>query len=196
MNRKATARLHFVNKRRTISNRPDTRTAAAEHLLTTPELANPASVAAYFSIGAEPGTESLLSILTNRGVRVLLPVLLPDNDLDWASYQSRQTTRNGIGIVEPTGTRLGVDAVSHVDVLIVPALAISPTGTRLGRGGGSYDRVLNRLAGASRPWTCALVYDHELAVPIPIEPHDQSVAAACSAERLLRFEPDLASGSR
>lgn len=38
-------------------------------------------------MGREPGTRALLEALRGRGVRVLLPVLLADNDLDWADYE-------------------------------------------------------------------------------------------------------------
>ncbi|WP_461028279.1 5-formyltetrahydrofolate cyclo-ligase, partial [Streptomyces sparsus] len=58
----------------------------SQHALALPELAAATTVAAYVSVGAEPGTRALLDALRARGVRVLLPVLLPDNDLDWAVY--------------------------------------------------------------------------------------------------------------
>ena len=45
------------------------------------------TVAAYVSVGKEPGTRALLDALRSAGKRVLLPLLLPDNDLDWAAYE-------------------------------------------------------------------------------------------------------------
>ena len=48
------------------------------------------TVAAYVSVGREPGTRALLDALRARGVRVLLPVLLPDNDLDWGVYEGAE----------------------------------------------------------------------------------------------------------
>ncbi|MYS47240.1 5-formyltetrahydrofolate cyclo-ligase, partial [Streptomyces sp. SID5998] len=54
--------------------------------LELPELARARTVAAYVSVGAEPGTHALLDALHARGVRVLLPALMPDNDLDWGLY--------------------------------------------------------------------------------------------------------------
>lgn len=59
----------------------------ARHVLELPELAHVTSVAAYVSVGTEPGTGPLLEALRDRGVSVLLPLLLPDNDLDWAPYE-------------------------------------------------------------------------------------------------------------
>lgn len=61
--------------------------ALARRALELPELAAAGTVAAYVSMGHEPGTTGLLSALRERGTRVLLPVLLADDDLDWAEYE-------------------------------------------------------------------------------------------------------------
>jgi 5-formyltetrahydrofolate cyclo-ligase len=210
-NDKATARSRFVNNRLTLGNHALHRASSAitQELLKTPELrvseSHPTlSVCAYVSFGTEPDTSELIDTLYSRGTRVLLPVVLADADLDWAVFDGR-LAQGRFGMREPAGERLGVEAIQHADVVIVPALAVSDSGQRLGRGGGAYDRALARLArGAAptqpstprlRPWVCALVYDHELNVEIPVEPHDQSVHAACAPGGLVRFvRPDNASG--
>ncbi len=63
--------------------------ALARRALALPELAEARTVAAYVSVGSEPGTTALLDALRARGVRVLLPALLPDNDLAWGVYRGR-----------------------------------------------------------------------------------------------------------
>ena len=50
-----------------------------------PEIRRAATVAAYVSVSSEPGTGPLLDRLREAGKRVILPLLLPDNDLDWAA---------------------------------------------------------------------------------------------------------------
>jgi 5-formyltetrahydrofolate cyclo-ligase len=58
-----------------------------ERLLALPELGSltaRSTVACYVARGHEPQTALLLSRLRDRGVRVLLPVVLADLDLDWA----------------------------------------------------------------------------------------------------------------
>lgn len=148
-------------------------------LLTLPEVDMAASVAAYVSIGAEPETRGLVFALWKRGAYVLLPKLLPDGDLDWATYEGPDSLAPGrLGLLEPTAPARGVAAVRAADVVIVPALAVDRGGLRLGRGGGSYDRVLARLGPGIL--SVALLYDSELfdVGALPRQPHDQRVRAA------------------
>ena len=56
-------------------------------MLALPETQMAGAVAAYYSIGSEPDTHGLLFALWKRGSYVLLPILQPDGDLDWASYE-------------------------------------------------------------------------------------------------------------
>ncbi|GAA2600976.1 5-formyltetrahydrofolate cyclo-ligase [Streptomyces tubercidicus] len=149
----------------------------------------PPTVAAYVSIGGEPSTRALLDLLRAEGVRVLLPVLLADNDLDWALYEGADgLVRAGRGLLEPDGQRLGPEAVTEADVVLLPGLAVDRGGLRLGRGGGSYDRVLARLARAgARASLVVLLYDAEVLAEVPAEPHDRHVHAAVTPSGVHRF---------
>jgi 5-formyltetrahydrofolate cyclo-ligase len=143
-------------------------------VLSLPEIQMAGTVAAYLSVGTEPGTRGLVYALWKRGTYVLLPLLQPDNDLDWASYEGPDSLAPGPrGLLEPTEPRRGLAAITSADLVIVPAVAVDRAGRRLGRGGGSYDRVLARI-GAAIP-TVALLYDGELLDEIPAGPLDQPV---------------------
>ncbi|WP_326582162.1 5-formyltetrahydrofolate cyclo-ligase [Streptomyces sp. NBC_00481] len=167
--------------------------ALAGRALDLPELARARTVAAYVSVGSEPGTLALLDALRARGVRVLLPVLLPDNDLDWGVYggeASLARVRHGgrMALLEPTGDRLGPDAVTSAEVVLLPGLAVDGRGMRLGRGGGSYDRVLARLERAGTdPALVVLLYDTEVVDRVPEEPHDRPVHAVVTPSGVRRF---------
>ncbi|MER6115610.1 5-formyltetrahydrofolate cyclo-ligase [Streptomyces sp. NPDC001743] len=164
-------------------------TALARRALELPQIAEAATVAAYVSVGREPGTRALLDALRSRGVRVLLPVLLADNDLDWAPYEGAESLRKaGRGLLEPAGKRLGPDAVLAAEAVLLPGLAVDTRGMRLGRGGGSYDRVLARLAAAgAHPALIVLLYDDEVAARVPEEPHDHPVDAVVTPAGPRRF---------
>jgi 5-formyltetrahydrofolate cyclo-ligase len=158
----------------------------AEHLLARPEVRRAATVAAYVSMGDEPGTSLLLDRLVGLGKRVILPVVLPDLDLDWAVFEGPASlvpaTR---GLLEPAGPRLGVDAVATADAVLVPGLAVDPRGLRLGRGGGCYDRALGRVPVGT--FTCVVLYDEAVGVAVPAEPHDRPVLAVASPSGVRTF---------
>jgi 5-formyltetrahydrofolate cyclo-ligase len=194
---KRTLRREFlsVRNRLTDDDVAATSRALAERALELPELARARTVAAYVSVGAEPGTPALLDALRARGARVLLPALLPDNDLDWGEYagpDSLARVRHGgkMALLEPSGARLGPDAVVAADVVLLPGLAVDARGMRLGRGGGSYDRVLARLERAgARPRLVVLLYDTEVVAHVPAEAHDKPVHAVVTPSGVRRF-PD------
>ncbi|GIM96033.1 hypothetical protein Ato02nite_078260 [Paractinoplanes toevensis] len=128
-------------------------------------------------VGTEPGGADLPAVLAAHA-RVLLPVLLPDNDLDWVAYSGPASLAPGPrGLREPTGPHLGVTAIAGADLILVPGLAVDRRGMRLGRGGGSYDRALSRVSGG-RTIVIALLHDGELVDEVPTEPHDRPVDAA------------------
>ncbi|MFF1686413.1 MULTISPECIES: 5-formyltetrahydrofolate cyclo-ligase [unclassified Streptomyces] len=167
--------------------------ALARQALGLPELAGARTVAAYVSVGREPGTRELLDALHARGVRVLLPVLLDDNDLDWGAYDgqgslARVQHAGKMALLEPAGERLGTEAVVEADTVLLPGLAVDGRGMRLGRGGGSYDRVLARLERADAdPALVVLLYDGEVVEHVPEEPHDRPVHAVVTPSGVRRF---------
>lgn len=130
----------------------------------------PGTVAGYLPYRTEPGGPDLPDVLAGAlgpAGRLLLPVLLEDNDLDWATR---------------TGRALGVAAIREASLIVVPAVAVDRSGMRLGRGGGSYDRALARAAPGAE--VVALLHDGELLDdPLPAGPHDRPVTAAITPGR-------------
>jgi 5-formyltetrahydrofolate cyclo-ligase len=122
-------------------------------------------VAAYQPMRTEPGSTELLAALYTRGVKVLVPVTLPDRDLDWTEWAP-----------DGAGERLGADAIGRAELVLAPALAVARDGTRLGRGGGSYDRALARCAADTV--LAALVFDDEVLAELPADGWDVPVHAA------------------
>jgi 5-formyltetrahydrofolate cyclo-ligase len=173
---KAALRRRLLADRARLS--PDQRAAAGRALrdavLELPQVQMAGTIAAYYSLSSEPDTHGLVYALWKRGGYVLLPLLRPDADLDWASYEGPDSLRPGPrGLAEPAEPPRGMDAVARADLVLVPALAVDRGGVRLGRGGGSYDRALARVAPGIP--TIALVYDGELLDKVPADDHDQRV---------------------
>lgn len=125
-----------------------------------------ACVSVYLALPTEPPTETYVETLHRLGVRVLVPVLLPDRDLDWAD-------------LDPAGavmTPLGRDALALADLVVVPALSVDVRGHRLGQGGGSYDRALPRRRPGT-PVVAVLNPEEYDVAPVPADAHDSPVDA-------------------
>jgi 5-formyltetrahydrofolate cyclo-ligase len=159
-----------------------------DHVLEMPQVTSAGTIAAYYSVGTEPDTRGLVFALWKRGSYVVLPVLLPDGDLDWASYEGPESLAPGPrGVLQPVEPVRGTGTIARADVVLVPALAVDVRGRRLGRGGGSYDRALARV-GPQVP-TIALLYDSELLPSVPAEEHDQAVRAVARPEQGITWLP-------
>ena len=143
------------------------------HILECREFAGVTAVASYISYGVEPQTRDINESLLAKGIKVLVPRLMPDKDLEWVAWN---------GESEPTGA--AVTDLSKVGVVIVPALHIDQRGVRLGQGGGSYDRALPRF----NAWKVALIHHGELtSEELPTEAHDARVDAAATSDVVVRF---------
>jgi 5-formyltetrahydrofolate cyclo-ligase len=174
--------LHASRARLSAAERAAAGRALMNVVLELPQTGMAGTIALYLSVGSEPPTDALAYALWKRGSYVLLPVLLADNDLDWASYEGPDSLAAGPhGLLEPAEPPRGPAAIASADMVIVPALAVDRSGNRLGRGGGSYDRALARV-GPAVP-TIALVYDPELLDEVPAGPHDQRVRAVAQPSR-------------
>ncbi|MDT0183456.1 5-formyltetrahydrofolate cyclo-ligase [Microbacterium sp. ARD31] len=179
--------VRAARKQRPLGAAAEVAASLAQVALGWDEVRRAATVTAYVSVGSEPGTGLLLDALVAAGKRVLLPVVLPDLDLDWALYEGRGHLAPAVrGLLEPTGPRLGREAVAQADVVLVPGLAVSSRGERLGQGGGCYDRALTRTT-AGTP-VAVLLYDDEVGLPVPTDPHDVRVGFALTASGVTGFE--------
>ncbi|HEY8654422.1 MAG TPA: 5-formyltetrahydrofolate cyclo-ligase [Dermatophilaceae bacterium] len=196
---KQTIRRQLRARRRSLAHQPDRGAdaeaiaAAANALLETLALplqspgGHPAygwqpCVAIYRSMPTEPPTEALAEMLHTGGVKVLVPEMLPDKDLDW--HELRADGSEGPG--------LGSDAIGDAQVIFTPALAVDHSGTRLGQGGGSYDRALARRH--PHAVVVAIVNDEEYAVqPLPRDAHDVRVNAVITPGRGLMPIPGTVS---
>jgi 5-formyltetrahydrofolate cyclo-ligase len=135
-------------------------------------------VCAYLPTGAEPWSVAGVEALCDAGHEVFLPVVADrTGPLEWAVFGGAGALAEGpFGLWEPTGPRLGPQAVSRAHLVLLPALAADRHGVRLGQGGGFYDRTLP-LADADVALVVVLD-DDELVDALPAEPHDRRVDAA------------------
>jgi 5-formyltetrahydrofolate cyclo-ligase len=181
----AKAALRRVLRERRAARDDAARAAAGDRLAAHAPAIPAATVAAFVGTRTEPPTLPLLDALRAAGRRVLLPVLREDMDLEWAEFAGEAELRPArLGLLEPAGPSLGLEAVAAAELVLAPALAVDHAGRRLGQGGGSYDRALERAAAP----VVAIVFDDEVRdEPIPVEPHDKRVAGVLTPGGGLRW---------
>jgi 5-formyltetrahydrofolate cyclo-ligase len=89
------------------------------------------------------------------------------------------------GFLEPPPSAIAAGR-GEVDVVIVPALAVSGTGHRLGYGAGFYDRVLPMYCPPALSVTVA--FDFQLLGELPVFDWDFACDVVVTDERTLRIE--------
>src|SRR4051812_27070894 len=103
---KVALRSRLLTARRALS--PSDQSAAAAQLqdqtLAFVRREKPSTIAAYVPVGTEPGGAELPADLAATGVRLILPVLLPDDDLDWGVFTGALVPGRR-GLSEPVGDR-------------------------------------------------------------------------------------------
>jgi len=144
--------------------------AVCEAVMALPEIREAEWVYGYMSLSWETGTRELLWRLLEAKKRVALPRV---SGRDMAFYEIRgmeDLAEGAYHILEPSED---CPLASCEDaVLLVPGMAFTKDGNRLGKGGGYYDKFLDREP-AHR--TAALAYEFQMVERIPTEEHDKTV---------------------
>lgn len=136
--------------------------------------------------------ERLVGSDTWKSARVVYGFLPMKSEPDWLGSPWPADKKLAFPRVEGEGMRfylathaddrglceLGGDEAPPPDLVLVPGLAFDRAGRRLGRGGGFYDRWLEK---GSLP-TMGLCFACQIAGAIPCEPHDVLVRAVLTEE--------------
>lgn len=155
--------------------------AIAENLRRLPEFQRLPGLAAFVAFGAEPDLSSLFP-----EKRLYLPRFSEDSgEYEFVRIDdpAGQLHPGKFGIPEPLADLPAADwTLIRRDVLIlVPAVACDSGGTRLGRGGGFYDRLLDKAGGAA---ATAVIYGCQLAEKLPREPHDRPMDRVVTEQQI------------
>jgi 5-formyltetrahydrofolate cyclo-ligase len=158
-----------------------------ERLLELPELERARTAGLYAPLlpRGEVDVSPLHAALRARGASVFYPFMgRPDADAGFAEVKEpEELAPRGHGFAEPPdGARAA--RPGELDVLVVPALAVSELGYRLGYGSGFYDAVLPRFC----PPACSIVvaYDFQLLAELPTEEQDVPCGIVVTDARVLR----------
>jgi 5-formyltetrahydrofolate cyclo-ligase len=108
---------------------------------------------------------------------------VPTLDGDLAEASLTELVPSGRGFLAPSWQAPGATR-GDVDIIVVPALAVSEVGHRLGYGSGFYDRILP----AYRPPACAIAvaYDFQFLGELPVLEGDVACDVVVTDARVVR----------
>jgi 5-formyltetrahydrofolate cyclo-ligase len=98
-------------------------------------------------------------------------------------WQRSRLARHRLGMLEPKHQR-GY-AVTQLDLLILPLVAVDARGLRLGMGGGFYDRTLAHAP--HRPNRMGLAYDFQCVPHLHTHAWDQALDCVLTPSGIRRF---------
>jgi 5-formyltetrahydrofolate cyclo-ligase len=134
----------------------------------------------YHPVGAEAPTLGWMRWFHENGREIALPHFATRGAAmefrHWANpWLDEELEAGPYAALQSSGAPVAVDTV------IVPLIAFTEDGHRLGQGGGHYDRWL-----ASHPGVTAigLAWDMQKVESLPLEPHDQRLAAVVTPTRI------------
>lgn len=147
-------------------------------LLNLQEYQRSQTIMFYASVGGEVDTFKMMKKTLKTGKRVALPrinlnkrQLIPtlieqlDTDLEEGPYSIKQPKTNDSKEIP----------IENLDMIVVPALGFDKNNQRLGRGGGYYDRFLDKVP-FNVP-TVGLAFDFQVFDSLPqIAHHDKAVS--------------------
>jgi len=123
------------------------------------------SIGTYYSIGSEVQTHDLLQEFFNQGKEVALP-RVDGNDLVFKKVSGLSDLELGnFSVMEP---KEKCETEKKLDVILVPAIALTREGYRLGYGFGFYDRYLN----GKKSKKIGLTYAKHVLKSFPYDDHD------------------------
>lgn len=126
---------------------------------------NAKSVGAYYSIGSEVKTQDILQEILKSGKDLALPKVVK-KDLVFKKIKSISDLEEGnFSVMEPKDY---CEDMKKIEVIIVPAIALTREGHRLGYGFGYYDRYLS----GKKLKTIALSYSKQVIRSFPHSDHD------------------------
>lgn len=144
---------------------------------------NPTKVTLFESYGNEPPTSSVRQFLKKKKIKTYLPFMKKNKSLKWFEDLDEIPTKNTKAFKNDIGSGgfVSINEVLACDIFFIPCMAVDKNGNRLGKGGGCYDRLLQKITNAP---TVALVHKNHVLEKIPTESHDQKITHYISQKEI------------
>jgi 5-formyltetrahydrofolate cyclo-ligase len=140
-------------------------------------------IASYWPIGSEIDVRPTMELLTARGARVALPVVLQSGSaLMFRHWVPGQALDSGpFGTLHPPASAQTL--TPHV--ILLPLLAFDARGGRLGYGAGFYDRTLHQLRAAQALACWGIGFDEQEVPAVPLEAGDAKLDGIITDQRTI-----------
>ena len=140
---------------------------------------NAKTIGAYYSIGSEVKTQDILQEILNAGKELALPKVVKD-DLVFKKISNFADLEPGnFSVMEPKDK---CEVVKNLDVILVPAIALSKDGFRLGYGFGYYDKYLH----GKKSTAIALSYAKQVIRSFPVDDHDVKMNFIVTEDKVIK----------
>jgi len=152
----------------------------------TPEYKEAGVIAYYMSFRSEVETEKMIRESLKLGKKVVLPVSRvkrKELQMVYVKNFDKDLKPGTYGILEPKNTKVKLDDLSQLDIVVLPGSVFDLSGYRLGYGGGYYDRFLQTLG--SETVIIGLAYEFQVVNEVPREPHDIPVHQIVTENRII-----------
>ncbi len=138
------------------------------------------TIALFVALRDEVDTLDYINRWRSMGKLILLPRVTSDERMEFYPYNGCEALSSGRwGILEPHNDVEPYEP-RKIDLMILPAVALTRDGRRLGRGRGYYDRYLAREGFAA--YTIGVCLPHQMVDEIPCEEYDKRLDAVLSGE--------------
>ena len=149
-------------------------------LLGLPEYAAATAVIFYGPKGNEVQIGPAITGAIRKGRITLLPVASGNTVIPVRITDYPEGLEKGpLGMPQP---RSREEYRGSIDAAVIPGLAFDLRGYRLGRGGGHYDRMLEKM----KIFRIGLAYDFQVIKALPAEEHDQRMDIVLTESRTIR----------
>lgn len=154
-----------------------------KNVMSLPEYSAAKNVFVYIGAGDEINTDFLVDDMLENGKDVYVPLCFGKGEMAAKKISSREELQEGMyGLLEPSASAEGI-LPEEISLVIVPGVAFGRDFTRLGRGGGYYDRFLERASSATLVAPCR---EENLLETVPVDEHDCPVDVIVTKEEVLR----------
>jgi 5-formyltetrahydrofolate cyclo-ligase len=155
----------------------------------------------YLAYGSEADLADVIAVARQRRCHLYLPVITDyrRNRMSFVAFDEGARMRvNRYGIAEPKTSGISAAAsriaVRHLDLVLVPLVAVDARGWRLGSGAGFYDRCLHQLRphrssgpGWRRPKLIGVGYELQRVPHLEPGPWDVPLDAVVTERDLYRL---------